>query len=79
MNMWPSLKVLLDSLTTFSKRDEVRKLVITQRIREYQTLIQACQLAEQSLAAVAVSKQVSWKRKRDEGNSKGEKEKETNY
>jgi hypothetical protein len=50
-----------------------------QRIREYQTLIQACQLAEQSLAIVAVSKQVSWKRKHDEGNSKGEKRKETDY
>ena len=52
-------------------RPEVRNLVITQQIREYQTLIQACQLAEQSLAAVSASRQLLWKRKREEGSSKG--------
>ena len=54
-------------------RPEVRYLVITQQIRECQTLIQACQLAEQSLAAMAASRQLVWKRKREEGSSKGEK------
>jgi hypothetical protein len=44
-------------------RPEVRNLVITQPIREYQTLIQACQLAERSLVAVAASKKVYLKRK----------------
>ena len=53
-------------------------MVITQQIREYQTLIQACQLAEQSLAAVSASRQLLWKRKREEGNSKGKKDKEVN-
>ena len=54
-------------------RPEVRNLVITQRTQEYQTLIQACQLAEQSLAAVAASKLLTLKRKRDEGIQKGVK------
>jgi hypothetical protein len=54
-------------------RSEVKNLVITQQIQEYQTLIQACQLAEQSLAAVAASRQLFWKRKREEGTSKGGK------
>ena len=57
-------------------RPEVRNLVITQRIREYQTLIQTCQLAQQSLAAVTASKQLLWKRKREERSSKGGKGKE---
>jgi hypothetical protein len=59
-------------------RPEVRNLVITHQIREYQTLIQACQLVEQSLAVVTASRQLTWKRKRDEGSSKGRKDKEVN-
>ena len=39
-------------------RPEVRNLVITQQIREYQTLMQACQFAEQSLDAVSASRQL---------------------
>jgi hypothetical protein len=60
-------------------RHEVRNLVITQRIREYQTLIQACQLPEQSFAAMAVNRQLLWKRKREEGSSKGGKDKEIDH
>ena len=39
-------------------RPEVRNFVITQQIREYQTLILACQLAEHSLATVTASRQL---------------------
>jgi hypothetical protein len=60
-------------------RPEVINLVITQRIREYQTLIQACQLAEHSLATVVASRQLLWKHKREEGISKGGKGKEVDY
>ena len=52
--------------------------MITHQIREYQTLIQACQLAEQSLATVSASRQLLWKRNREEGSSKGKRDKEVN-
>jgi hypothetical protein len=42
-------------------------------------LIQACQLAEQSLAAVAASRQLLWKRKREEGSSKRGKGNEVDH
>jgi hypothetical protein len=49
-------------------------MITAHRIRDYQQLIEACQLTEHSLVAVLAEKQAIWKRKRSEegsGSSRG--------